>query len=230
MHIYNKYSKNYHIFFLFFILCLILINFVHVNSASLIYLIFFTSEIAKYTIINNYYLEKNISPVLNKTKDKDISKLIFNIFFVFFIILEIFFISISFFYSESKKYFFYFFPVIILSSITFFFLNIYYKKLVIITQIFYYIFLSFFLIFDFLNEDIESYIKIVTLFPVLNFIINYLLLRKKIKFTINIFILKDFRTIFFLKKFIKHLYEKEFLNIVLFLTSLGAFLFFYKYY
>lgn len=227
MHIFSKY---YFFSFLILITFVIFTQIENNYNSKLLASLFLSCELMKYFFINNYYLNKNILPVLNKTRDKDIANLIFLIFIIFCIILEVVSILISFFFEENKVFFFYLFPLIVLTSLTLFFLNFYFRKLFYILFVFYYIFFSTVLILDLFNQNIIYYIKFILLLNCFSFILNLIILINKIKFQLNFLFLKDFRTIFFIKKFTKHIFEKEFLIITNFLIFSFLFLYLFKLY
>jgi len=196
-----------------FITLLTSVHFIFQNrlDAKLLILSIFMAELIKNLFINNYYLVKVIKPALNKNKNyNEISILIISIFFYFFLILEIILLfSYLFFFSNKNVIFLILTPILILNGILLFFLNYYFKEFTTKLKIIINIFFTILILLDIFHQNLEIYIMFMFLINTTELFIIFYMLKKRIGFFLNLYFFKDFRTIFFIKKFIKNIIEKD---------------------
>ena len=203
--------------------------FQNILDAKLLILSIFMAELIKNLFVNNYYLREAIRPALNKNKNNnEISILIISIFFFFFLILEtilLFFYII--FFTNKNIFFLILSPISILNGILFFFLDYYHEKFTkklktIINLIF-----TFFILLDVFHQNLKIYIMLMFVINITEFFLIFYIIKKRIGFSLNFYFFKDFRTFFFIKKFIKHTLKYDLGSGLKLITILVIFFFIY---
>jgi len=206
-------NRRKEIYFITFITLLTSVYFVFQNrlDAKLLILSIFMAELIKNLFIDNYYLKEAIKPALNKNKNyNEISILIISIFFFLVLILEtILLFFYIFFFTNKSAFFFFLIPILILNGILLFFLNYYHEKFTTKLKTIINLIFIFFILLDIFHQNIKIYIMLMFLINVTEFIVIYYLLKKKIGFFLNFYFFRDFRTFFFIKKFIKHTLKND---------------------
>lgn len=206
----------------------IIIHFIFFNSkvhAQIIISYFLIYELIKFFLYNNFFFNNNLSTAI-KEKKQDISNLVINIFFFTFISIEI---IIFIFYSVFKNNNILIFNIIaiaLLCGIMNFFLYYYDNKKQILSQIILFFFICIALLFYKLNTHPILYLHVISSLNIIQIIIIYFIIRNKFKLSINPYLLKDYRTTFFLKKFIRKIITKEKSKIVIILILIINFIYY----
>jgi hypothetical protein len=206
-------NREREIYLIVFLILLASIYFVFQNKfdAKLLILFILMTELIKNLFIKNYYLASSIKPALNKNKNNnEIPILIISIFFFFFLILEIVFLFFYLIFFPNKNIIFLIWtPILILNGIILFFLNYYFEKFTARLKIIINVIFIFFILLDLFHQNLKIYIMLIFLINVTEFFVTCYLLKKKIGFFLNFYFFKDFRTFFFIKKFIKNTLKND---------------------
>jgi hypothetical protein len=192
--------------------------------SQIILVIIIINALSERLISNNYYLNNDfISNFKNLRNKKEILNLTLILFLLISILTFIFYIIfyLTFFHFEKFKILLLIMPFFFLNGFLIFLLKIYKNKSIIYNQSIKY-FIIIILIFKYFGGSINFFIYIFLLTYFLEVLTNYFLFLKKFEMKVSFTFSKDYRILFFTKKFFRYFIFKQY-NIAI----LILFLFFY---
>ena len=192
--------------------------------SQIIFIIIIINALSERLISNNYYLNNDfISNFKNLRNKKEILNITLTLFLLFSILTFIFYIifSLIFFHFEKFRILLLIMPFFFLNGLLVFFLKIYKNQSLIYNRSIKY-FIIIIVIFKYFGESINFFIYFFLLTHFFEVLTNYFLFLKKFKMKVSFTFNKDYRILFFTKKFFKYLIFKQY-NIAI----LILFLFFY---
>tara|TARA_A100001015_G_scaffold158501_1_gene175922 strand:- start:148 stop:831 length:684 start_codon:yes stop_codon:yes gene_type:complete len=188
---------------------------------------FLICEFIKFSLYNNFFFNNNLTSAI-KERNEDISNLVINIFFFILILIGILMFIFYSIFKISNILIFNIIAIALLGGTMNFFFYYYNNKKQILSQLILNLFISItFLFYKFENQPLLHF-YIISLLNIIQIIIIYLIIRNKFKLSINPYLLKDYRTIFFLKKFVRKIITKEKSEIVIILLLIINFLYYFN--
>lgn len=177
---------------------------------------FLICELIKFFLYNNFFFNNNLISAI-KQRNEDISSLVINIFFFTFLSIEIVILIFYYIFKVNNILIFNIIGIALLCGIMNFFLYYCDSKKQILSQLTLNFFICIIVLFNKLYTHPLIYLNFISLLNIIQIIIIYLKIKNKFKLSINPYLLKDYRTIFFLKKFIRKIITKEKSEVVIIL-------------
>lgn len=164
-----------------------------------------------YLISNNYYLNNDFNRNFKDLKKrKEIQNLTLILFLLFSILSVILYITAAliFFYFEKFKILLLIMPFFFMNGLLIFFSKVYKNKSIKYNQLIKY-FIIIIVISIYFEEKIDIIIFFFWVTYITEFFVNYFLFVQKFNLKINLNFIRDYRSLFFIKKFFKNLLVKQ---------------------
>ena len=162
-------------------------------------------------ISNNYYLNNDFNlNFKDLKKKKEIQNLTLILFLLFSILSVILYITsaLIFFYFEKFKILLLIMPFFFINGLLIFFSKVYKNKSIKYNQLIKY-FIIIIVISIYFEEKIDIIIFFFWVTYIAEFFVNYFLFVQKFNLKINLNFIRDYRSLFFIKKFFKNLLVKQ---------------------